>query len=100
MPLCTTLPKKTRKILGLRRYDHTHDDFVNLILLKLKEINTYCCGSFILRNLNSPEKDLFSYRINERCLERNNNTLNVSFVGSELSKPSITYRGPTVWFPS
>jgi len=40
--LRTAQKRSVRTILGLKKFDHTHDGFTDLKLLKLCEINVYC----------------------------------------------------------
>ena len=96
-PLVTTQKRIIRTISGLRKFEHTQEAFADLRILKLKDINTYCCSIYVFKSLLSPENSFFQYRINNRYPLRNNNTLNIPFASSSQSKSGILCHGPVIW---
>ena len=96
-PLVTIQKRIIRTILGLRKYDHTNEGFLNLKLLKLNHINVYCCCLFIFKWLHTPGNEIFNFRVNQRYNIRRNNMLDVPFMRSDQSQTSISYHGPVLW---
>lgn len=64
--LLITQKRAVRTISGLRKNDHTNDVFRNLKILKLREINIYCCSLFIYKHITLPSNNYFPERQNSR----------------------------------
>ena len=97
-PLITTQKRIIRTILGLKRFDHTTEGFANLKLLKLKEINIYCCSIHVFKSITITGDGSFNFRTNQRySLRENNIMLDVPFVRSQQSKTGILQHGANVW---
>ena len=96
-PLVTTQKRIIRTILGLRRFDHTQEAFSDLRILKFNDINTYCCSIYVFKSINTPGNNLFQHRVNNRYPLRNNNILDIPFVGTLQSQSGILYHGAVTW---
>lgn len=92
--LSATITNKAKGIvhvlLGLQRHDHTSDAFVYRKILNVKETNTHCSASFILKCLSSGNG------VNERYSIRSNNIIDVPFMRSEQPQCGIIYHGPRI----
>ena len=96
-PLIITQKRIIRTILCLRKFDHTNEGFANLRLLKLKEINIYCCSIHVFKSLTITGDDSFNFRTNQRYPLRDNNImLNVPHVRSQQSETGILQHGAIV----
>lgn len=61
-PVVIAQKRAMRTITGLRRYEHTHNSFCTLRLLKCNEINTYFCVLFVYKSLNIYSDHIFHLR--------------------------------------
>ena len=88
-----------RTITYKSRYAHTHNEFVNLKLLKVSEINKYFSSIFVYKSLNNLAYPLnyFSSSNQYEYNLRNNSNLNLPFVRSNQSQSSPSYYTCNIW---
>lgn len=90
--------KVVRTMSYLRRHEHTNSSFYNLGILKLEEINIYCCAIFVYKCLNKfIENKYFQIRIQNRYNLRTINVLHIPLMTSSQSQSCISYHGVKVW---
>ena len=96
--LVTSQKRVIRTIKGARRYEHTNSIFLDLNILKLEDVNIYCCAIYVYKSLNNiTENKYFTYRVNEFHSLRNADLLRLPAVRSTQSKRYINYHGVEIW---
>ena len=96
-PLITAQKRVIRIVTGLNKFDHTHEYFKNLKLLKLNDINLYSCAIFVFTSLYIRHNGLFNFRHNAHYPLRNSKLLQLPQINSVQSQSSILYHGVIVW---
>ena len=72
--------------------------FLDLNILKLEDVNIYCCAIYVFKSLNNiTENKYFTYRVNEFHSLRNADLLRLPAVRSTQSKRYINYHGVEIW---
>ena len=90
--------RAVRTISHAARYDHTHELFINLKLLKLKYISMYFSSLLIFKFLNNNYvPSVFTRDYNPYGL-RNINNVHVPHSRSELFLRSVYYKAPSIWY--
>ena len=97
-PVITAQKRTVRILTGTTGNAHTHHLFMNLGLLKYKDINTYCCSIYIFKALKGIiENKYFTYRTNQFHDFRNSDLLRTPMVTSTQSQKFISFHGVGIW---
>ena len=75
--LFTSQKKIIRKILFLKKYDHTNASYISLNVLKYNEIKEYCSAVLVYKMLGDPNNDMFLQRVNGQYRLRNSTLLQI-----------------------
>ena len=96
-PIVIAKKRAIRTIMGLRRYDHTHDSFCTLRFLKFNEIKMYFCALFVFKSLKLYNNNLFHLRNTDSYGLRFPNVLTVPMTRSKQSESCIRYYSVNIW---
>ena len=87
-----------RTISNVARYDHTHELFISLKLLKIKYMCIYFSALIVFKFLNcNYVPDIFVRDANPYALRNINNVI-VPPTRSELFIKSVFYKAPSIWY--
>ena len=90
--------RAVRTISGVSRYEHTHELFINLKLLKLNYVCMYFSSLLIFKFLNCEYVPSVFVRDNNPYVLRNINNVIVPYFRSETFMKSVYYRSPIIWY--
>ena len=96
-PVVTAQKRVIRTISGLRKFDHTNDEFFRMKFLKVTDINVYCSALFVYKSLISPDNNFFVRRTNQRYPLRFDDQLTTPVTHSQQSESCILYHGVKIW---
>ena len=97
-PVITAQKRAIRILAGATRHAHTDPLFLNLGLLKFKDINAYYCSVYIFKALKGIiDNKYFFYRTNEFHALRNSDLLRLPVVTTTQSQKFISFHGVGIW---
>ena len=96
-PIVIAQKRAIRTIMELRRYDHTHNSFCSLKLLKFIDINKYFSALFVFKSLKIYNNNIFQLRNTENYGLRFPNMLIIPITRSNQSEQCIQYHGVIIW---
>ena len=97
-PVEVAQKRAVRTISNVARYEHTHELFMNLKLLKLKNVHKYFSSLLIFKFLNCHYVPLIFSRHQNPYALRNANNVYVPHSRSELFLRSVFYNTPSLWY--
>ena len=87
-----------RTIVGVGRYAHTDSFYSNLKILKLEDINIFCCALYVFKSLNNLIVNrYFTSRSNDFYSLRDPDLLRLPAARTTQSQSFISYHGVKVW---